>query len=155
MDAVTDRPQTESARSASSRSSTPATTNPFVRKWIDRMVEMCQPDEIVWLDGSLEERQRLLAQGVRDGIFIKLNQDKLPGCYLHRSNPNDVARSEHLTFICTPGQDMAGATEDWSRAADGMGRRAWNDGSSPSGDRDLPHRQRMTATRLDSLRPAA
>src|SRR5881628_3611342 len=54
-----------------------------------------------------------MEQGVKDGTFVKLNQDKLPGCFLHRSNPNDVARSEHLTFICTPSQDMAGPTNNW------------------------------------------
>src|SRR5437879_13730988 len=52
-------------------------------------------------------------QGVREGVFIRLNQEKLPGCYLHRSNPNDVARSEHLTFICTPSEEMAGPTNNW------------------------------------------
>jgi phosphoenolpyruvate carboxykinase (GTP) len=55
----------------------------------------------------------MLEQGVRDGIFIRLNQDKLPGCFLHRSNPNDVARSEHLTFICTPTEDGSGPTNNW------------------------------------------
>src|SRR5688572_16063660 len=120
MDAVKDRPPTEpAARGAGSSSSAPGTTNPFVRKWIDKCVELCQPDQIVWCDGSAEERQRFLAEGVRDGIFIKLNQEKRPGCYLHRSNPNDVARSEHLTFICTPAQDQVGATNNWmeSKAA--------------------------------------
>src|SRR5688500_7840261 len=93
--------------------STGATANVHVRRWVDACVEMCQPDEVVWLDGSREERERLLAAGVADGTFIKLNQDKLPGCYLHRSNPNDVARSEHQTFICTPAEDMAGRTNNW------------------------------------------
>ncbi|MGB7159347.1 MAG: phosphoenolpyruvate carboxykinase (GTP) [Tepidisphaeraceae bacterium] len=87
--------------------------NASVRRWVDSCVEMCQPDTIVWCDGSMEERQRFFEQGVRDDVFIKLNQQKLPGCYLHRSNPNDVARSEHLTLICTPAQDMAGATNNW------------------------------------------
>src|SRR5690349_192255 len=110
MDAVQERPISQTTTTTSSPSSTPAaTSNLHVRKWIDKCVEMCQPDQIVWCDGSAAERQRFLAQGVTDGVFIKLNQDKLPGCYLHRSNPNDVARSEHLTFICTPAQDMVGA----------------------------------------------
>jgi phosphoenolpyruvate carboxykinase (GTP) len=90
-----------------------------VRKWIDRVVAVCRPDRIVWLDGSAAEKQRLLAQAVADGVLIKLNEKKLPNCYLHRSNPNDVARTEHLTFICTPGEDMAGPTNNWmeSKAA--------------------------------------
>src|SRR5215218_6149181 len=88
-------------------------TNPHVRRWIDECVALCKPDHVVYCDGSLDERQRFCEQGVKDGIFIKLNQDKLPGCYLHRSNPNDVARSEHLTFICTPAQDMVGPTNNF------------------------------------------
>src|SRR4051794_616521 len=87
--------------------------NDRVRKWVDKCVQLCQPDQVVWCDGSAEEKQRLLRQGVEDGTFIELNQQKLPGCYLHRSNPNDVARTEQLTFICTPGEDMVGPTNNW------------------------------------------
>jgi phosphoenolpyruvate carboxykinase (GTP) len=87
--------------------------NPHVRKWIDKCVEMCEPAQIHWCDGSAEERRTLLDRGVQEGVLIRLNQQKLPGCYLHRSNPNDVARTEQLTFICTPSQDMAGATNNW------------------------------------------
>jgi phosphoenolpyruvate carboxykinase (GTP) len=96
-------------------------TNPHVRRWIEECVALCKPDQVVYCDGSIEERQRLFDQGVREGTFTRLNQEKLPGCYLHRSNPNDVARSEHLTFICTPAQDMVGVTNNWmeSRAAYG------------------------------------
>ena len=74
---------------------------------------MCEPDAIIWCDGSKAERDALFDQGVREGIFTRLNQEKLPGCYLHRSNSNDVARTEHLTFICTPGEDMVGPTNNW------------------------------------------
>src|SRR5205823_6305719 len=65
------------------------------------------------------ERDALLELGVKEGVFVKLNQQKLPGCYYHRSNPNDVARSEQMTYICTPSQDVAGPTNNWmeSRAA--------------------------------------
>src|SRR3989440_5361348 len=87
--------------------------NPHVRKWIEECVALCKPDNIYYCNGSLEERQALFEQGVNDGVFIRLNQQKLPGCYLHRSNPNDVARSEHLTFICTPSPDSAGVTNNW------------------------------------------
>ena len=52
-------------------------------------------------------------EGVRTGVFVKLNQEKLPGCYLHRSHPNDVARVEQCTFICTRSEDMAGPTNNW------------------------------------------
>src|SRR5579872_6795372 len=93
--------------------------NPHVRKWIDECVELCQPNDVFWCDGSPEQKQVLLRRGMAEGVLIELNQQKLPGCYLHRSNPNDVARSEQATFICTPGQDMAGLTNNWmeTRAA--------------------------------------
>ena len=84
-----------------------------VHAWIEECVSLCKPDQIYWCDGSERERRSLIDEGVRDGMFIRLNQQKLPNCYLHRSNPNDVARSEHLTFICTPSEDMAGPTNNW------------------------------------------
>jgi phosphoenolpyruvate carboxykinase (GTP) len=93
--------------------------NPHVRKWIRECARMCEPDRVILCNGSTAERQEFIAQGVAQGIFIKLNQEKLPGCYLHRSNTNDVARTEQLSFICTPGPDGAGVTNNWmeSRAA--------------------------------------
>src|SRR6185503_920795 len=87
--------------------------NRYVRSWINDCVELCEPDDIHWCNGSAEEREILLERGVTQGILIRLNQQKLPGCYLHRSNPNDVARTEQLTFICTPGEDMVGPTNNW------------------------------------------
>jgi phosphoenolpyruvate carboxykinase (GTP) len=90
----------------------PAAANECVRKWVNECVQMCQPDRVYWCDGSPEEKQKLLDQGVRDGVLIRLNQEKLPGCYLHRSSTNDVARSEHQTFICTPSPDMSGPTNN-------------------------------------------
>src|SRR5205085_906086 len=85
-----------------------ANLNLHVARWIDECVALCQPDRLHWCTGSADERRALFEQGVADGVFIRLNQQTLPGCYLHRSNANDVARSEQLTFICTPGPDMAG-----------------------------------------------
>jgi phosphoenolpyruvate carboxykinase (GTP) len=87
--------------------------NASVRAWIEECVALCQPDRLHWCNGSHDERRDLFEQGVRDGTFIRLNPEKLPNCFLHRSNPNDVARSEHLTFICTPGDDMVGPTNNW------------------------------------------
>lgn len=97
----------------------PAAANESVRVWVQECAQLCQPDQIVWCDGSESERQALMAKGASEGALIELNQQKLPNCYLHRSNPNDVARSEQLTFICTPGQDMAGPSNNWmeSKAA--------------------------------------
>jgi phosphoenolpyruvate carboxykinase (GTP) len=91
----------------------PDKLNPHVRRWVEEMAALCQPDALYWCDGSDAERKALCEQGVEDGTFIRLSQEKLPGCYLHRSNPNDVARSEHLTFICTPSPDTAGVTNNW------------------------------------------
>jgi phosphoenolpyruvate carboxykinase (GTP) len=84
-----------------------------VRQWVASLVELCRPDQVRWLDGREEERRELLARGVEEGALIKLNQEKLPDCYLHRSDPNDVARTEGCTFICAPSADMAGPTNNW------------------------------------------
>src|SRR5512137_961811 len=93
--------------------SKPNTTNNLVLNWVEEMNKLCQPDRIVWCTGSETERKGMLAEAVEKGILIKLNQEKLPGCYYHRSNPNDVARVEDRTFICTPTQDEAGPTNNW------------------------------------------
>jgi phosphoenolpyruvate carboxykinase (GTP) len=88
-------------------------TNTHLRAWIGKMAAMCQPDRLVLCQGGAAERRELFAMGVSQGVFIPLNQEKLPGCYLHRSNPNDVARSEASTYICTPLQAMVGPTNNW------------------------------------------
>jgi phosphoenolpyruvate carboxykinase (GTP) len=90
-----------------------AVPNKHVRAWVAELVALCQPDNVRVLDGSAAEKQELLRQAVAEGVLIELNQKKLPGCYLHRSNPNDVARTEQLTFICTPTKALAGPTNNW------------------------------------------
>jgi phosphoenolpyruvate carboxykinase (GTP) len=92
----------------------PADVNPLVLHWIEQQVVRCQPDQVVWCDGSEVERDRFYAQAVAEGILIPLNQEKLPGCYLHRSKPNDVARVEQCTYICTPTEEEAGPTNNWA-----------------------------------------
>jgi len=82
-------------------------------RWVEEMVNLCKPDQVVWLDGSEEEKQRLQKQAVETGEMFELNQEKLPGCYLHRTAVNDVARTEHLTFICSRKQEDAGPTNNW------------------------------------------
>jgi len=82
------------------------------------MADLCQPDTIYWCDGSEEERAQLTAQAESEGIIQKLNQEKWPGCYYHRSNPNDVARVEQCTFICTETKDEAGPTNNWMKPED-------------------------------------
>src|ERR1051326_8013029 len=87
--------------------------NEFVAAWVEEMAALCQPDRIVWCDGSETERQALTAEAVARGILIELDQKKWPGCYYHRSHPNDVARAEQCTYICTEAQDEAGPTNNW------------------------------------------
>ena len=77
------------------------------------MAAMCQPDSIYWCDGSDDERQRLTAQALHTGELTALNQERLPDCYFHRTAANDVARTEHLTYICTSFQGDAGPTNNW------------------------------------------
>ena len=91
--------------------------NRFVADWVRDMTALCQPDQIVWCDGSEAEKNSLTEQAVAAGILIPLNQKKLPGCYYHRSNPNDVARVEQCTFICTDTADEAGPTNNWAAPA--------------------------------------
>ncbi len=97
---------------------TPNTKNQAVLSWVQEQAKLCQPDKIYWCNGSDAEKEALTAQAVKEGILIKLNQDKLPGCYYHRSNPNDVARVEQCTFICTPSKAEAGPTNNWMAPAD-------------------------------------
>src|SRR5580698_3599683 len=88
-------------------------TNATVRRWVSKCIALCKPDAVYWCDGSENQKRQLLDRGVDEGTLIKLNQEKLPGCFLHRSNSNDVARVEQLTFICTPTKEEAGPTNNW------------------------------------------
>ena len=90
------------------------TNHPAVVAWVKEMAELCQPDRVYWCNGSEAERRALTEQAVADGVLLKLNQEKLPGCYYHRSNPNDVARVEQCTYICTDTETEAGPTNNWA-----------------------------------------
>jgi phosphoenolpyruvate carboxykinase (GTP) len=94
-------------------STTAPTSNPHLIQWVKEMAALCKPDRIVWCDGSEDEKRGLYEQAVAEGAIQELDQTKLPGCYYARSNPNDVARVEHLTFICTPTKEEAGPTNNW------------------------------------------
>ena len=91
----------------------PLSTNPHLLKWVRKMVALCQPDAVHWVDGSQAEYDRLCAQLVAGGTFIRLNEKRWPGCYLVRSDPGDVARVEDRTFICSLSRDAAGPTNNW------------------------------------------
>src|SRR5271168_4980639 len=92
---------------------TPPTTNKHLIRWVEKMADLCQPDHIHWVDGSQEEYEVLCRQLVQAGTFTKLNERLWPGCYLARSAPNDVARVEDRTFICSLSKDNAGPTNNW------------------------------------------
>jgi len=87
--------------------------NQAVQVWVDEMAKMTKPDRIVLIDGSEEERRRLTAVALSNGEIQELNQEKQPGCVFHRTAQNDVARVEHLTFICSKNQADAGPTNNW------------------------------------------
>ncbi len=89
------------------------TTNRLVTSWVDEMAALCLPDQVVWIDGSDEQREALAAEACSTGEIIKLNEEKFPGCYYHRTDPQDVARVEDKTFICCRNQKDAGATNNW------------------------------------------
>ncbi len=89
------------------------TKNPNVLKWLDEMVALTTPDQVVWIDGSEEQLKALRAESIATGEMEELNQEKLPGCLLHRTRPSDVARVENRTFICSRKKEDAGPTNNW------------------------------------------
>lgn len=89
------------------------TTNKAILNWLDEQVKLLKPDEVVWIDGSEEQYAALRKEAVETGEMTLLNQEKLPGCLLHRTAENDVARVENRTFICTPTRKEAGPTNNW------------------------------------------
>ena len=88
--------------------------------WVTEMARLCQPEQIQWCDGSAEEQSQLLRESVAAGEIEELNQEKWPGCYLHRSDPNDVARTEELTFICSRYKADSGPTNNWMDPAEAV-----------------------------------
>jgi len=84
-----------------------------LENWVEGAARLTKPNRVVYCDGSEVENQRMIAEMLRAGDTQALNQNSFPNCYLHRSTVNDVARTEHLTFICTPDKDDAGPTNNW------------------------------------------
>lgn len=89
------------------------TKNKKVLTWLEEMKNLTKPNEVVWIDGSEAQLEALRAESVATGEMIKLNEEKLPGCYYHRTAENDVARVEERTFICTPTKEEAGPINNW------------------------------------------
>jgi phosphoenolpyruvate carboxykinase (GTP) len=92
--------------------------NHSLSAWVEEVARQTQPDRVVWCTGSEEENRGLIQAMLADKTLIELNQEKFPNSYLHRSDPTDVARTEHLTFICSERQDDAGPTNNWMAPAD-------------------------------------
>ncbi len=89
------------------------TENKTVLSWLEEMKSLLNPDKVVWITGEEDQLEELRKEAVETGEMIKLNQDLLPGCYLHRTRQNDVARVEDRTFICTKDKETAGPTNNW------------------------------------------
>ena len=94
----------------------------MAERWVDEVARLTRPAEVIWADGTRQEYDGLVADMLRDGTLIEMNQRSYPGCYLHRSHPQDVARTEQLTFICTRSKDDAGPTNNWMAPAEAKER---------------------------------
>ena len=96
----------------------PPTTLDALREWVQSVAGLTQPARIHWCDGSTAEYEHLVDGMLDTGELVRLNPQTHPDCYLHRSSPSDVARVEHLTFVCTPTADEAGPNNHWMAPAD-------------------------------------
>lgn len=95
------------------------TKNPELAAWVDEVASLTNPDHIHWVDGSEQEYDALVEGMLADGTLERLNEETHPNCFLHRSDPNDVARVEHLTFVCTSNHADAGPNNNWMDPAEG------------------------------------
>ena len=89
-----------------------------LQDWVDQVAAQTRAEEVVWCDGSQAEYDALMGEMMETGDMLELNQESHPGCYLHRSDPDDVARVEHLTFVCTESEEDAGANNNWMAPAE-------------------------------------
>lgn len=95
-----------------------STSHAALRAWVEETAKQVKPERVHWCDGSEAENSLLMSEMVKDGTLVRLNEAAAPGCTLHRSHPSDVARTEHLTFICSDAQIDAGPTNHWLSPAD-------------------------------------
>jgi phosphoenolpyruvate carboxykinase (GTP) len=89
-----------------------------LQNWVDSVAKLTQPESIHWCSGSDAENKRLINEMQRSGDLVELNPESYPNCFLHQSDPSDVARVEHLTFVCTENEDDAGPNNNWMTPAD-------------------------------------
>src|SRR4030095_11642677 len=89
-----------------------------IEQWVEKAAALTRPSRVVWCDGSKSEYDAFVERMLGDGTLLPLNQHTYPNCYLHRSHPNDVARTEQLTFICTRNKDDAGPSNNWMAPAE-------------------------------------
>jgi phosphoenolpyruvate carboxykinase (GTP) len=109
-------------------------TSQTLAQWVGEVERLTRPKRLVWCDGSPAERNRLLSEAMAAKVLLPLDQRRRPGCYLHRSNPNDVARTEDATFICTPSKEEAGPTNNWAEPKQTYEKLAgWLEGSMAGG----------------------
>ena len=94
------------------------TNNKHVLTWLDEMVALVKPDKVVWIDGSEEQLKALRDEALSTGEMEALNQEELPGCLLHRTKKNDVARVEGRTYICTKNRDDAAPINNWMETSE-------------------------------------
>jgi phosphoenolpyruvate carboxykinase (GTP) len=95
------------------------TKNRDLQAWVDQVAKLTKPDKVHWCDGSQNEFENLVQEMLAAGTLIEMNEKTHPRCYLHRSNPTDVARTEHLTFICSQNQEDVGPNNNWMPVQDG------------------------------------
>ncbi|MBI3553602.1 MAG: phosphoenolpyruvate carboxykinase (GTP) [Elusimicrobia bacterium] len=103
---------------------TPPIKHAKLQAWVDETAKVGQPDQVYWVEGTPDEKKRLEKRAVARGFFIPMDQEKYPGCFYSRSNPNDVARTEHLTYICTKNKEDCGPTNNWMAPEEGYKKAA-------------------------------
>ena len=90
-----------------------STSNKELQSWVEDVSKMTNPESIYWCNGSKDEYEEFIQKMLETGDLMQLNEETFPNCYLHRSDPSDVARVEHLTFICTEDSEDAGPNNNW------------------------------------------